>query len=600
MKKYIVGVGLFLLMNSCLNNDFMEVYPKDQQTELTSFRSYENFKTYSWGLYNVFFGYAYKTGQTDEIFKGDYEADNMIKHVSGNESQWAYQKAKVPASSDSWDYEYIRRVNLMLDNIDQSSMNDAEKAHWRSVGYFFRAYKYFKMLSLYGDLPWVEHALSEDSEELYFPRDPRDVVAQNILNNLKYAEEHIKVDGDGNNTINRAVVQSLISRFCLFEGTWRKYHALPNATTYLEECTRASKEVMNKYTTLHPNYEELFNSESLDGINGIILYKEYATSQLCHGLTRMVRTGESQIEATKDAVDSYLCSDGHPIKNSTTYGGDKDVYAQFRNRDYRLYHTVCPPYMVSLASASTTQWKFTDNPSEREYIDLMATISKETYHRLPTSNFKGFITKGQPHFKNVNWGQGWNASQMGFWVWKYYNTHTDASTANGVCTTDAPLFRLGEILLNYAEAMYELGLFDQSIADKTINKLRKRAHVADMVLTDITTDFDPERDQDVNPLLWEIRRERRVELMGEGTRLDDLRRWKKRHYVNKQPTGVYLKDASEFNVKVMNGPSNNEGYVYYFEKPIGWLEHYYLNPIPLNQLALNPALEQNSGWENNK
>ena len=92
------------------------------------------------------------------------------------------------------------------------------------------------MLSLYGDLPWVEHTLSEDSEELYLPRDPRDVVAQNILNNLKYAEEHIKVDGDGNNTINRAVVQSLISRFCLFEGTWRKYHALPNATTYLEEC----------------------------------------------------------------------------------------------------------------------------------------------------------------------------------------------------------------------------------------------------------------------------------------------------------------------------------------------------------------------------
>ena len=56
------------------------------------------------------------------------------------------------------------------------------------------------------------------------------------------------------------------------------------------------------------------------------------------------------------------------------------------------------PYMVSLASASTTQWKFTDNPSEREYIDLMATISKETYHRLPTSNFKGFITKGATPF----------------------------------------------------------------------------------------------------------------------------------------------------------------------------------------------------------
>ena len=597
MKKYIVGVGLFLLMNSCLNNDFMEVYPKDQQTELTSFRSYENFKTYAWGLYNVFFGYAYKTGQTDEIFKGDYEADNMIKHVSGNESQWAYQKAKVPASSDSWDYEYIRRVNLMLDNIDQSSMNDAEKAHWRSVGYFFRAYKYFKMLSLYGDLPWVEHALSEDSEELYSPRDPRDVVAQNILNNLKYAEEHIKVDGDGNNTINRAVVQSLISRFCLFEGTWRKYHALQNATTYLEECTRASKEVMNKYTTLHPNYEELFNSESLDGINGIILYKEYATSQLCHGLTRMVRTGESQIEATKDAVDSYLCSDGHPIKNSSTYGGDKDVYAQFRNRDYRLYHTVCPPYMVKKENGpSTADWKYTDHAQDREFIDLLATISGETYHRLPSSNFKGFTVQGQPHFKNQNWGQGWNASQMGFWVWKYYNTHTVATNANGVNTTDAPLFRVGEVMVNYAEAMCELGKFDQTAADKSINKLRARGHVAKMTVEDITDDFDTARDPSVPALLWEVRRERRVELMGEGFRLDDLRRWKKGDYVNKRPLGVYVTGASAKNLKVTGGPSNDEGYVYFFDAPLGWQEHYYLYPLPLKQLALNTNLEQNPVW----
>ncbi len=144
--KNIVGVGLLLLlMNSCLNNDFMEVYPKDQQTELTSFRSYmKNFKTYAWGLYNVFFGYAYKNrGQTDEIFKGDYEADNMIKHVSGNESQWAYQKAKVLCLLIHGTYEYIRRVNLMLDNIDQSSMNDAEKHIGEVLDIFFRAYKYF-------------------------------------------------------------------------------------------------------------------------------------------------------------------------------------------------------------------------------------------------------------------------------------------------------------------------------------------------------------------------------------------------------------------------------------------------------------------------
>ena len=130
-----------------------------------------------------------------------------------------------------------------------------------------------------------------------------------------------------------------------------------------------------------------------------------------------------------------------------------------------------------MASNKTT-WSYTDNAQDREFIDLMAGISGETYHRLPTSNFKGFVCSLQPHFRTNNKGQAWNASQMGFWVWKYYNTHTDASNANGVCTTDAPLFRIEEVMLDYAEAMFELGRFDQSVADQTINKLRKRAHVS--------------------------------------------------------------------------------------------------------------------------
>ena len=95
---------------------------------------------------------------------------------------------------------------------------------------------------------------------------------------------------------------------------------------------------------MHPKYDELFNSETLDGVAGILLYKAYETGQLMHGLTRMVRTGESYIEATKDAVDSYLCTDGRPVSTTTShYGGDKNMYGQFRDRDYRLYLTICPP-----------------------------------------------------------------------------------------------------------------------------------------------------------------------------------------------------------------------------------------------------------------
>lgn len=602
MNKYILcaSVSLCLSMSSCLNDEFLEVYPKGQQTEGSVFTTNDNFKTYAWGLYNVFFGYTYNTGQTDEIFRGDFESDNMIKGLAGYEGQWAYRKAKATDESKDWDYDYIRRVNLMLDNIDKSQMNETEKEHWRSVGLFFRSYKYFQMLSKFGGIPWVEHALTEESPELYGKRDTRDLVASNILSNLKYAEEHIgsNILVDGKNTINVYVVKALISRFALFEGTWRKYHGMPDAETYLKECARASKDVIEQYPDVHPRYDELFNSETLDGMTGVLLYKAYETGQLMHGLTRMVRTGESSIEATKDAVDSYLCKDGRPISTTTSnYGGDKNIYGQFRDRDYRLYLTICPPYMVKKDKGpSTPEWQYTDKAEDREFIDLMAMISGETYHRLPSSNFKGFTVQGQPHFKNMNWGQGWNASQMGFWVWKYYNTHTVATNANGVNTTDAPLFRVGEVMVNYAEAMCELGNLDQSAADRSINKLRSRAGIAKMIVDDIDDNFDAARDPSVPALLWEVRRERRVELMGEGFRLDDLRRWKKGEYVNKQALGVYVTEASAKKLKVTGGIGADDGYVYFYDAPLGWQEHYYLYPLPLKQLALNANLEQNPVW----
>ena len=602
MNKYILcaSVGLCLSMSSCLNDEFLEVYPKGQQTEGSVFTTNDNFKTYAWGLYNVFFGYTYNTGQTDEIFRGDFESDNMIKGLAGYEGQWAYRKAKATDESKDWDYDYIRRVNLMLDNIDKSQMNETEKEHWRSVGLFFRSYKYFQMLSKFGGIPWVEHALTEESPELYGKRDTRDLVASNILSNLKYAEEHIgsNILVDGKNTINVYVVKALISRFALFEGTWRKYHDMPDAETYLKECVRASRDVIEEYPDVHPRYDELFNSETLEGMTGVLLYKAYETGQLMHGLTRMVRTGESSIEATKDAVDSYLCKDGRPISTTTSnYGGDKNIYGQFRDRDYRLYLTICPPYMVKKDKGpSTPEWQYTDKAEDREFIDLMAMISGETYHRLPSSNFKGFTVQGQPHFKNMNWGQGWNASQMGFWVWKYYNTHTVATNANGVNTTDAPLFRVGEVMVNYAEAMCELGNLDQSAADRSINKLRSRAGIAKMIVDDIDDNFDAARDPSVPALLWEVRRERRVELMGEGFRLDDLRRWKKGEYVNKQALGVYVTEASAKKLKVTGGIGADDGYVYFYDTPLGWQEHYYLYPLPLKQLALNANLEQNPVW----
>lgn len=598
MKKNILGAFLALTIGLTGCEDFLNKTPLDELTESTAFNTYDNFKTYSWKLYEYFDGFPTDGGYTPANISSEYNSDNMINAQSGGESAYAYQLKSVPSTSSSWNFSYIRNVNLMLQNIDKSSMDEDSKNHWRSVGYFFRALRYFDMMVAYGDVPWIDKVLTDtDTDILMGKRTPRDEVARHILEDLQYAEANIKPDGDGSNTINTDVVRALISRFGLYEGTWRKYHEIGGEEVYLRASADASAKLIESFPNLMESYDDVFNSEELVGQPGIILAKQYATSLVTHSITRVIRSSSWYADLTKDAVDSYLCTDGRPIKTSTVYEGDQDIYSQFRNRDRRLYFTVIPPYRVELTDPQATSftWEYTDDPRDREYIDFMATLTPETGKRLPVSNYVGYNVHAVPHFRNYPNGQGFLVSQLGFYFWKYYNRQVDNMNLR-TSTIDYPIFRMGEVLVNYAEAKYELNEFDQSVADASINKLRVRANLPGMVVSEITDAFDPDRDPTVPAVLWEIRRERRVELMGDGFRFRDLKRWKKGEYLNKQPLGMWVNNADYDNKLIIHGGSQ-EGYVEFFAEPLGWLDYYYLEPLPTQELALNPNLEQNPGWE---
>jgi len=142
--------------------------------------------------------------------------------------------------------------------------------------------------------------------------------------------------------------------------------------------------------------------------------------------------------------------------------------------------------------------------------------------------------------------------------------------------------------LNYAEAKFELGEFTQAIADVTINKLRPRGEVANMTVSTIDAAFDPTRDPSVDPVLWEIRRERAIELMAEGFRREDLRRWHKMDYAAQTKLGRWIKASDQLNrVPIQGGAA--QGYVQRVPgTPPAFHEHYYLWPIPTDQLVLNP------------
>lgn len=605
MKKNNIVLVVLIFISSYGCADFLDKFPLDEQTEETAFDTYENFKTYTWGCYDFFHGFRITANQYDiESALDECNSDNMIYATSNNDSDYAYQKKTVPNSNSRWDrpFIFIRKVNIMLENIDGSSMNETEKKHWKSVGYFFRSLYHFELLKWYGDIPWIDKVVTETDEDLmYGSRIKRTEVAENILRDLKWAEENIKTNGDGVNTINKAVVQALLSRFALFEGTWQKYHGISDGGLYLNECERVSSSLLAVQSSILSNYNEKYNSVQLAGKPGILLFREYETDILGHSVGRVVRTSAWNYNVTKDAVDSYLCSDGKPISTSTVYDGDKSMYDQFRKRDRRLYYTVVPPYKVAgVTNAATQTWSYTNNPVDREYIDLLTTFlgNSQQEKSLPTRNFAGNVTSMSPHFTGFNAGQGFMVNQLGYYFWKYYNSH-QINHGLGTDTEDFPLFTIEEVMLNYAEAAFENNKFNQDIADKTINKLRPRAGLPNMVVTDIDENFDLDREPSVTPLLWEIRRERRSELLGDGFRFSDLRRWKKGEYVNKQPLGVYIR-RSDFgntkNIKILN--NENEGYTYYFDKPKGWLNKYYLEPLPINQTTLNPnLLPNNPGWE---
>ncbi|WP_428741743.1 RagB/SusD family nutrient uptake outer membrane protein [Tenacibaculum sp.] len=582
-----------LLFASCIK-ETLDTEPKLSFSETNVFANFASTQTYALGFYSVFEGYD----KHRETFNSEFNGDLLFDNAAIQGSDWIWGRITVPATSGLWNFSTIRRVNLMLENIEKSGMSEIEINHWRSVGYFFRALDYHEKLLTYGDVPWIDTVVSDTDEAiLYASRTPRSEVAAHVLEDLLYAEEHILEPGTNGipeNRIGKDAVRVLLSRFGLYEGTWRKYHGLGGEDTYLRASANAAEQLIDSHPNLHPNYDELFNSEDLSSIPGIILYKQYEVGILQHDLTFYFRSPSATVgwDLTKSAMNLYLMQDGQTRYTSPLFDGELNPYDEFRNRDYRLYYTVTPPYRVDLVSGDTRAFEYTGNPQDREYMDLMASISDETHKLLPERNRTGQVLHTAPHFYSYNEGNGNMVTKTGYRLWKYYNRDNDIRQH----TTDAPIFRMGEILVNYAEAKWELGEFDQSVADLTINKLRARGHVADMVVANIDAGFDPSRDATVDPVLWEIRRERAVELMCENFRFNDLRRWKKMDaYAGKEKLGMYIV-SSDYDDKIPIQNGATEGYISYFGTPPVFPDYYYLYPIPSDQIVLNPNIEQNPGW----
>ena len=629
MKKYIILSLLVFALFSC-NDDYLEKYPRTSLTLDNAFETYDNFKSFMFPCYEMFINNNIATSLTNGYamsgnLRGDVNAGYLTTRYNYN--KYAFQTVENVSSGNGWNFDYIRRINIMLSHLDEAeALNQQEKDHWKSVGYFFHSYWYMELVNRFGDVPWITKTLDETSPEAFGARDDRKMVTDSIMIRLKWAEENIGnfSSRDGANTINQDVVQAVISRFALREGTWRKYHNLGDYDKYFIECARVSELLINKYPSLYKGtdgqpaagYGEMWTTEDLKNVPGVILFKEYRESILTHNNCHVEHTSSHTVEMPQHTVDMYLCKDGKPIGNSQLYQGDKDMYSTFRNRDPRMYHTIMPPYKVKAGKGEFSSWSFTNNPADREYIDIMGLNTSCSnpgigMKRLPAQNWGADLLPQIPNLQNGIPAKGTKAkafvaSRSGYYVWKNWDQWETNFNNGALNTSDKPIFKIEEVMLNYAECKWEQGQFDQAIADKSINKLRERAEVSPMIVAEIDASFDPNRDLTVDPILWEIRRERMVELMGEGFGFDDVRRWKKAPwYINKQQLGMWIKQ-SDVNESIWDENTHlptkakSEGYIYLWGDPIvegkGWLDKYYLYQIPTDEIVLNPNLEQNPGY----
>lgn len=570
----LVALSLFLI--SC-DADILDQPPGDAVTSDEFFNTGADLEAYTNDLYDVL--------PSTSVYMDDSDSDNILG-VSAGDRLRGTRRVPTDRGSGGWSWGYLRRINYFLENYDR--VDDAEAtAKYSGIAKFFRAYFYFEKVQRFGDVPWYSEVINQDDEELLLKaRDSRELVMDSIMADIDYAIENIPAEKELNR-ITKYTALILKARIALFEGTYRKYHGMDDYERFLSEAASAAKQLMDSgayelYTSGGEDqaYLDLFAMED-QNMTETILAVDYEFGLRTHDLAyRMTAPTQGRWGLSKDLVNSYLMADGTSFTDQPGFN-TMEFYEEMQNRDPRLTQTTAGPDFSTYGS------------EEREPVNL--DITRTGYR----------VIKALPP-KGPQWGSGGSFN-------------------------DLILFRYAEALLIYAEAKAELGTLTQGDLDISINKLRDRVGLPHLNMAEANANPDPYQDslyENVEGpnkgVILEIRRERRVEMVNEGLRWDDLMRWKEGQKIEDPIEGIYFSElgAHDFNndgnydVYVHDGDASgapdevtttiniNErqltegtsGNLLLFEGGNFDETRDYLYPLPLEDLELNENLEQNPGW----
>ena len=594
MKRNIIAIiALSLGLTSC--DDLLNLSPMSDITQTDYFKTETDLQLFSNSFYNNLLDKSPYDDQSD-LYIQQTLSDEMLGGT----------KRVVPASGGGWTWTDLRKMNTLLAYVDQCEDEDAV-IKYTALTRFFRAYFYFEKVKRFGDVPWYDVELGSDDEALYKPRDSREYVMTKMIEDIDYAINNLPDMNEEKSSpfrVNKWAALALKAQFCLYEGTYRKYHQLNiegnTYTYYLDLAAKAAKDIIDNgpyklYSTGNPNtdYMMLFASEDANTDEYILAIKFDYGLQIYHNATAhtLVPT-QGRPGLTKKMVNTYLMKDGTAFTDKSGWQ-EMTFKEEMKDRDPRLSQSIRTPGYTRIG---------------------------ETTVLAP--DFSVSVTGYQPiKFVQEPTASGGNVDR------------------NDRSTCDLPVYRYAEVLLNYAEAKAELGTLTQDDIDISINEIRKRVGMPGLSMDNANANPDrylsseetgyPNVTGDNKGVILEIRRERAIELSQEGFRFDDLVRWKAGSCIDQELYGMYFPGPGNYDltgddvadvILYANGTSkpeaqagvqvyeigkdimltdDNEGYVFY-HKNISRTqfsqERDYLYPIPINERSLNPDLTQNPGW----
>ena len=551
--NYIKSVAIILLMlTGCTKN--LDLIPKDSISDSTFWKNVSDYRSAANNLYLSLEEFAFWDTNSDIAF-------NVPNSISNG-------KYQTTISDANWDtpYLYIRRCNNIIEKASSSPIAGDVK-RFVAEAKFFRAYNYWCLFRLYGEVPLILKVLDIDSEALYSPRSSRKEIVDFILKDLTEAAvdlpESKSLSASEKGRITMGAVIALKARVALFEGTWGKYRGDSNANGYLDIAIEASNKLINssQYSLFTgkgaQSYRYLF-IEPGDDAAECILDRRYQWKISDQNFSRSIQ--QTGYLPTKKLADMYLCTDGLSVSKSSLFQGYSSRISEFKNRDPRMTMTM----MI---------------PGTNAYAPLYDGLV-ENWPFIPQRN-----------------------GNTGYILYKFMSEDTEVLLPGYPTSFDHHIIRYAEVLLIYAEALIEKnGSISDADLDKSINVIRRRVNMPPLTNVFVTAN--------VLDMKQEIRRERTIELAMEGFRYDDLRRWKTAETEMKEDIkGIKIVGSNWVDPTIVNGANRNpyanaswqsktdaNGFIIAETGRNFDPSKHYLMPLPMKEILLNPKLKQNPNW----